>query len=66
MMADVVAEWARRHNKAFVLDPTGTAGGTYASGGADPEHLSIDAVEFCRTLAGRSPGRGLLEMVVPF
>jgi uncharacterized protein (TIGR03083 family) len=67
IVADVVAEWARRHDKAFVLELTGPAGGTYAGGGEpDPVHLSIDAVEFCRTLAGRSPGTGLLETVVPF
>ena len=66
IVSDVVAEWARRHDKAFVLELTGPAGGSYAGGGADPAHLSIDAVEFCRTLAGRSPGTGLLETVVPF
>ena len=67
IVAHVVAEWARRHDKTFVLELTGPAGGTYAGGrGPDPAHLSIDAVEFCRTLAGRSPGTGLLETVVPF
>ena len=67
IVADVVSEWARRHDQAFVLQLTGPAGGTYAGGGtADPELLSVDAVEFCRTLAGRSPGTGLLATVVPF
>ena len=67
IVADVVAEWARRHDRAFVLELTGPAGGTYAGVGAsDPALLSMDAVEFCRTLAGRSPGTGLLATVVPF
>jgi uncharacterized protein (TIGR03083 family) len=67
IVADVVAEWARRHDQAFVLELTGPAGGTYAgTGGSDPALLSIDAVEFCRTLAGRSPGTGLMATVVPF
>jgi hypothetical protein len=30
------------------------------------EHLSLDAVEFCRTLAGRAPAAGLLTTIVPF
>ncbi len=68
IVADVVAEWARRHGKPFLLDLAGPAGGTYAH---DPdcreaEHIAIDAVEFCRTLAGRQPAAGLLDTVVPF
>jgi len=68
IVADVVAEWARRHGKHFVLELTGPAGGTYACGSELPgvEHLSMDAVEFCRTLAGRVPADGLLTTVVPF
>jgi len=68
IVADVVAEWARRHGKPFVLDLTGHAGGTYAHDQDLPEseHLSMDAVEFCRTLAGRQRATGLLSTVVPF
>jgi uncharacterized protein (TIGR03083 family) len=68
IVADVVAEWARRHGKRFVLELTGPAGGTYAHEPDLPgvEHLSMDAVEFCRTLAGRVPAAGLLTTVVPF
>jgi hypothetical protein len=67
-VADVVAEWARRRGEAFVLELTGPAGGTYAGGepGPDAARISIDAVEFCRTLAGRSRATGLLATVVPF
>lgn len=64
IVADVVAEWARRHGAPFTLTLTGPAGGSYVSG--DGEHITIDAVEFCRTLAGRAPGGGLLAQVVPF
>jgi uncharacterized protein (TIGR03083 family) len=68
IVADVVAEWARRHGQAFVLELSGPAGNTYAH---DPDvegvdHLSLDAVEFCRTLSGRGNATGLLATVVPF
>ena len=68
IVADVVAEWARRHGRAFVLDLSGVAGGSYARDPDDreAEHLSLDAVEFCRVLAGRAQGTGLLATVVPF
>jgi uncharacterized protein (TIGR03083 family) len=68
IVADVVAEWARRHGQPFVLELTGPAGATFTHGADTPgaEHLAIDAVEFCRTLAGRAPATGLLTTVVPF
>ncbi len=68
IVADVVAEWARRHGQAFVLELTGPVGATYVSDPDTPEaeHASVDAVEFCRTLAGRVPATGLLATVVPF
>jgi uncharacterized protein (TIGR03083 family) len=68
IIADVVAEWARRHDQPFVLELTGPVGATYVSAPDTPqaEHNSLDAVEFCRTLAGRLPGTGLLDTVVPF
>ena len=70
IVADVVAEWARRHGMRFVLELSGDAGGTFANDPDLPgaEHLSLDAVEFCRTLSGRAPATatGLLAAVVPF
>jgi len=65
IVADVVAEWARRHGKPFTLELTGPAGGSYTEGSGGVE-LTCDAVEFCRTLAGRVPGSGLLAQPVPF
>jgi hypothetical protein len=65
IVADVVAEWARRHGQAFELTLTGPAGGRYRAG-TGGEQIEIDAVELCRTLAGRAPGEGLLGTVVPF
>ena len=68
IVADVVAEWARRHGRPFTLELHGPAGGTFVRrpDAADAENLDIDAVEFCRTVGGRTPGTGLLATVVPF
>lgn len=65
IIADVVAEWARRHGRPFRLELTGPAGGEYVAGEAG-EQVRIDAIEFCRTLAGRATGAGLLAQEVPF
>jgi uncharacterized protein (TIGR03083 family) len=68
IVADVVAEWARRHGQPFALTLTGPAGGTYGHHPDHPEaeHISLDAVDFCRTLAGREHPAGLLTAIVPF
>lgn len=64
---DVVAEWARRHGQPFELVLTGPAGGTFASGaGETAQSLELDAVEFCRILAGRGEATGLMTTIVPF
>jgi uncharacterized protein (TIGR03083 family) len=65
IVADVVAEWARRHRQPFTLHLTGPAGGTFGRGTGGDE-LTVDAVEFCRMLSGRSAGDGLLAQQVPF
>lgn len=68
IIADVVGEWGRRHGRPFVLELEGAAGGTFAqdADAPDAERVTIDAVEFCRTLAGRNPATGLLTTIVPF
>lgn len=68
IVADTTADWARRHGHPFQLDLTGPAGGSYARDPGNPaaERLCLDAVEFCRTLAGRAPATGLLTTIVPF
>jgi uncharacterized protein (TIGR03083 family) len=68
IVADVVAEWARRHGQPFTLELGGPAGGVFVHHpeSAAAEHVTLDAVEFCRTLAGRAPAVGLLATVVPF
>jgi len=68
IVADVVAEWARRHGRPFALDLTGPVGGTYSHHPDHPEaeHMTLDAVGFCRTLAGRGHPTGLLTTIVPF
>jgi uncharacterized protein (TIGR03083 family) len=65
LVADVVAEWARRHGRPFTLHLTGPAGGSFTHGDGGDE-LTLDAVEFCRTLSGRATGTGLLTQEVPF
>ena len=65
LVADVVAEWAADHGAPFDLTLTGPAGGRYVQG-AGGEVLELDAVEFCRILAGRASGAGLLATPVLF
>ena len=67
IVADIVVGEAH-HGRPFVLELTGAAGGTYAQHPYDSEaeSLKLDAVLFCRTLAGRAQATGLLATVVPF
>jgi uncharacterized protein (TIGR03083 family) len=65
IVADIVAEWARRHGQPLTLELTGPAGGTYVAGEGG-EHTQLDAFEFCRIVSGRAQGTGLLTTAVPF
>jgi uncharacterized protein (TIGR03083 family) len=65
LVADLVADWVRRHRTPVRLELTGPAGGTFVHG-RDGEALTHDAVEFARVLSGRVPGTGLLAATVPF
>ena len=65
LVADVVAEWASRHDQPYDLTLTGPAGGSWSRGGHGPA-MTVDAVEFCRALSGRGPAAGLLSVSVPF
>ena len=65
IVADVVAEWARRHAQPFELELTGDAGGTFISG-ENGHQLSYDAAEFCWILSGRASASGLMSTFVPF
>jgi uncharacterized protein (TIGR03083 family) len=65
IIADVVAEWARRHGKPFALALSGPAGGAWCSG-TGGELVELDALDFCLTLSGRDRGHGLLATYVPF
>ena len=70
LVADVVAEWARRHGQPYRLELTGPAGGSWSSGRGGDE-IVMDAADFCRVVSGR-PGAdgghlwGLLATQVPF
>ena len=65
IVADVVADWGRRHGQPFTLRHDGPAGASVVAGRAGPE-IRLDAVEFCRILSGRGPADGLLGTPVPF
>ena len=65
LVAEVVAEWSSRHSSPYRLVLTGPAGGSW-SRGVGGESLQLDAIEFCRALAGRAPAPGLLAIPVPF
>jgi uncharacterized protein (TIGR03083 family) len=65
IVADVVADWARRHGRPFTLQLDGPAGGVFTAG-QDGPGIRLDAVEFCRILSGRGPADGLLATPVPF
>jgi uncharacterized protein (TIGR03083 family) len=65
IIADVVADWARRHGQPVDLELTGTAGGHY-SAGTGGESITIDAVEFARQVSGIGHPSGLLSTFVPF
>lgn len=65
LIADVVAEWARRHGQPFTLHLEGPAGGAFTTGSGG-EETTVDAVEFCRILSHRATGTGLLATEVPF
>jgi hypothetical protein len=65
LVADVVAEWAHRHEQPFSLLLSGPAGGRWGTNGGTNE-IEMAALDFCLTLAGRAPGTGLLATPVPF
>jgi hypothetical protein len=64
IVADLVAEWSRRHGEPFTLTLTGPAGGQFAGGGGG-EPQTVDAVEFARILSGRAEGPGVLRHKLP-
>jgi uncharacterized protein (TIGR03083 family) len=64
LVADIVAEWAGTHGEPFDLELEGPAGGSFRAG-TGGEHVRIDAIEFCRILAERAPGEGILRHPLP-
>ncbi len=64
IVADIVAEWAGTHGESFSLELTGPAGGRYVAG-TGGEHRTLDAIEFCRILAERADGDGILRHRLP-
>jgi hypothetical protein len=71
IVADILAEWSRRHGEPFTLLLTGPAGGGFRAGagagtgaGAD-QPQTVDAVDFARILSGRAEGPGILRHKLP-
>ena len=66
IVGDVAVEWARRHGEPVTLTLTGPAGGTLMTDTGGPD-ITIDAVEFCRVVSGRSShDHPLMVQEVPF
>jgi uncharacterized protein (TIGR03083 family) len=64
IVADLVAEWASSHGEPFTLTLGGPAGGQFRAG-TGGEHVDMDAIEFCRILAERGHGTGILRHTLP-
>jgi uncharacterized protein (TIGR03083 family) len=67
ILADIVAEWSRRHAQPYTLTITGPAGGTFRAGAVDPPEpgQTVDAVEFAAMISGRVSGTGILSHKLP-
>lgn len=64
LVADIVRERAEVHGEAFELQLTGTAGGRFSQGEGSAQ-LTLDALDFVRTLSGRLPGVGVMRHLLP-
>jgi uncharacterized protein (TIGR03083 family) len=64
IVADLVAEWASTHGESFTLALLGPAGGPFTSGTGSAS-VELDTIEFCRILAQRLPGEGVLRHSLP-
>jgi hypothetical protein len=64
IVADILAEWSRRHGQPYTLTLRGPAGGDF-TGGHGGEEQAVDAVEFVRILSGRAEGAGVLRHKLP-
>ena len=68
VVADIMAEWSRRHGQPYTLTLLGPAGGDFTAGGgctAGRDAQVVDAVEFVRILSGRAEGTGVLRHKLP-
>jgi uncharacterized protein (TIGR03083 family) len=60
IVADLVAEWASTHGEPFTLTLGGAPGGQFRAG-TGGERVDMDAIEFCRIVAERGHGTGVLR-----
>ena len=67
ILADIVAEWSRRHAQPYTLTLTGPAGGWFRAGAGDQpgRAQTVDAVEFAAIISGRVTGTGILHHKLP-
>lgn len=65
LVADVVHEWSKGHERSYRLTLTGVAGGSWERG-VDGDSLVLDAVEFCQAVSGRGSRNAPAGVSVPF
>jgi len=67
IVADIVAEWSKTHDRPFVLHLAGHAGGTFVSGGGGEvgDHVETSVTDFIRCLTERRIADGLLRLPLP-
>ena len=64
IVAAIVAAWSGTHDEPFTLALGGPAGGQFRAG-TGGEVVDMDAIEFCRILAERGHGTGVLRHPLP-
>ena len=64
IVTDILAEWSQLHGEPYTLHLQGPAGGRFTARGGAPT-VTLDAVEFVRTLSGRAEHDGVLHHKLP-
>ena len=65
IVADILAEWSRRHGQPYTLTLTGPGRRASSAPATGGEPQTVDAVEFARILSGRAEGPAILRHKLP-